>query len=302
MDNFNLDLDPADDNVSFVLPYNNQAPRPAPRTSTPQVVTPRRSPVPQPRALGYPSASNTPRYQDSPQPFNPSMSCPSKQVFLSKWNIKYDGKTCVRDFFTSIEECIFAYDVTEQQVVRQFHEVLSDLALKYFRSLRRPGLTYHELKSLFFEYFDIVDFDPTVERQLRNLKQKANQPIREFLIEVRDLNRKLSSPLSDETLLPIIKFNLHPRYALCLSTNRITNLKTLIEIATNFETYDHSSQHESLPSTSSSVEQTALCVKCNKTGHSYRSCPNVPGKVCFKCRKPGFVTSECPVCSPARKN
>lgn len=232
----------------------------------------------------------------------------SKSISLNKWNLKFDGHSCVRDFFVALDECILAYDVTEDYVVRRFHETLSGHALKYYRSIRNEKLSLSDIKSLFLSTFGLIDFDDTTEREIRNLKQKPNQPIREFLIEVRDLNSKLSRPIPDQALLPIIKYNIHPRYSLCLATNRISNLETLVEIATNFEAYDHSTLRafsREQPSPKSPILasfSTSGCPKCGKTGHSYRSCPNVPGVICFQCKNPGFLTRDCPNCNKPSKN
>lgn len=287
-------------------------------------VTPRVTPRPRPRrsvlTSPVPSAIHTDQMFQNPANFAQVLPrlptarhppCYNNSLSLSKWKLSYDGHTCVRDFFVSLDECIAAYDVQEEYVVRRFHEVLSGHALKFYRSIRNDTLTLSNIKEIFIRTFGPVDFDDTTERELRNMKQKANQPIREFLIEVRALNSKLALPLSDRALLPIIKFNLHPRYALCLSTNRISDLDTLLEIATNFEAYDHPTQkafsreHLAICSTSNNVSvasTSALCPKCDKPGHSYRSCPNIPGQICFKCKRHGFLTRDCPVCSKPQKN
>lgn len=285
-------------------------PRASPR------VLPRRSvltsPIPSPMETG--SRFQNPINFTQVLPRVPPVAHPqhcSKGLSLSKWKLSFDGHTCVRDFFISLDENIIAYDVHEDYVVRRFHEVLSGHALKFYRSIRDDALTLPQIKTIFIRTFGPVDFDDATERELRNMKQKGNQPIREFLIEIRALNSKLALPLSDRSLLPIIKFNLHPRYALCLSTNRITDLDTLLEIAANFEAYDHPTQKAlsrdipAICATTNNVSvasTSALCPKCDKPGHSYRSCPNIPGQICFKCKRPGFLTRDCPNCNKLQKN
>lgn len=279
--------------------------------------TPRQSPRPPPRRslistpLPSPEYSPIPSHSGAQPTYAPVSSCSKKSISLTKWGIFFDGHSCVRSFFLSVDECITAYDVTQDYVLRRFHELLRGYALKYFRTIREPSLNFETLRCLFFRTFSPVDFDAATERDLRNCKQKAGQSIMEFIVEVKSLNSMLSSPIPDSALLPILKYNLHPRYSLCLSTNRISDINTLIEIATNFESYDRKALQvlsvqnpgpSSVRSGTGSPADSTLCAKCAKPGHSFRSCPNLPGIVCFRCKKPGFVTRQCPECNRDRKN
>lgn len=166
---------------------------------------------------------------------------------MTKWEIKFSGNTCVRDFFFRIEEESDARGVPSSYIVRRFHELLIDTALKYFRSIKHPELCYASLKAAFLKTFDVVDFDFKVERELRGLKQRGNQSVRDFIIEARDLNSKLVSPIGEDSLFLIIKYGLHPRYFPCLATNLINDLDSLLQIAGNFETF------QSQPSSSKHV-------------------------------------------------
>lgn len=91
---------------------------------------------------------------------------PFKDYSLTKWNLSFSGDTCVRDFFFRVEEEGMARNVNPTYVVRRFHELLSGSALKYYRAIRHPGLTYAELKSAFVKTFDVADYDFKVESQL----------------------------------------------------------------------------------------------------------------------------------------
>lgn len=228
----------------------------------------------------------------------------AKQESLSKWNLIYSGKTCVREFFNRIEEERYARELSSEYIVRRFHELLSDSALKYFRSIRSSSICYNDLKSAFYRTFDTVDYEYKIERQLRELKQTETQSARDFVIDIRDLNSKLRSPISESDLLTIIKYNLHPRFYPCLATNVITDIDTLLQVVSNFETF----QANIIPKvvapikTPESDAAHLLCPKCNNHGHSYRFCPNIPGPICFKCHRPGYITRDCPVCNNQSTN
>lgn len=253
------------------------------------IIISRPPPIP-PRPTPGTSRSNLPSPMKSEE-------CPGyllKRFSLRKWNINYTGDTCVRSFFTSIEEEKDSDDISDGYLLKRFHEVLSGRALNYFRSIRGPDLTYPELKKYFFKTFGAIDYEFKTEQQVRNLKQKSDQSVIHFVHQISQLNDTLRKPVDKSDLLEIIIHNMHPKYFPCLSIHKFTDLDALVDTTSHFESF--------LPKTtkliSSATNQSQQCPKCNKTGHPYRSCPDFPGMLCFKCRTPGFITRDCPKCDP----
>lgn len=253
-----------------------------------------------------------------------------KQFSLTKWKISFDGNTCVREFFSSLDECREADNLTDSYLVRRFHEVLSGIALQYYRSIRRPGLTFIEIRQAFLKTFGSADFEFRIGQEVRNLKQRPEQSVKEFVIRVTYLNAKLSKPIEEPELVDIVTHNMLPKYTPCLSIQKFPDLNSLIEAASHFESFLKTpkavaSLDSSVNPTSSSGQASQSpkprlnkphqsgskvqscptcsqtqphCLKCNNPGHSYRSCPVVTGMLCFKCRTPGFITRDCPKCNP----
>lgn len=216
----------------------------------------------------------------------------AKDKSLSSWKIFYSGEGCVRDFFLAIEENKYASDIPDEYLVRRFHELLTGSALKFFRSIRKEGLSYQQVKSQFFTAFGTEEFDYTTEQNIRCMKQGSSQPFKDFLINVRDLNSKLSSPIPDNALLSIVRHNINDNLKHCIVPIRITDFEHLTEVATRFEAIP-----KPQPKIVSAVASHALCPKCDQPGHHFRTCPNVSGMVCFKCKTPGVITRWCPKCS-----
>lgn len=232
----------------------------------------------------------------APAPF------PFKSESLTKWNLTFAGETCVREFFSRVEEEGVARSISPSYVVRRFHELLTGSALKYFRTIRSPALTYYDLKTAFLKTFDVSDYDFKVESQLRALAQRPNQSVVDFVIQARDLNSKLRTPVPEEVLFNIVKYGMHPRFHPCLATNIVNDIDGLLEIAKNFEAFQSSrtSRLAIAPVNSSESGEVVglVCMKCNTRGHNYRNCPNISEAVCFQCRRVGVITRECPNCSP----
>lgn len=156
---------------------------------------------------------------------------------LTKWNLIFSGESCVREFFLRVQEEGIAWGVSPSYVVRRFHELLAGSALKYFRAIRCPGLTYSELRSAFFRTFDVVDYEFKIERQLRALTQESDQSVVDFIIEARYLNSKLSAPVSEDVFFKIIKYGMHPKYHPCLANNVVKDIDGLLGVAKNFEAF-----------------------------------------------------------------
>lgn len=217
---------------------------------------------------------------------------------MSKWNLQFNGDSCVREFFLRVEEEKEARNVSSHCVVRRFHELLSGSALKYFRSIKVPGLDYVQLKAAFYRTFDVVDYDFKIERQLRSLKQGGSQTVRDFVINARDLNSCLRSPIDEESLFTIVKYGMHPRFYPCLATNLIHDIDGLLQVAGNFETFQAPSLAKFTVSPVE-VEAPPVCLKCGVAGHQYRACAKFPGPVCFRCKRVGVVTRDCGSCNPS---
>lgn len=228
---------------------------------------------------------------------------------LNDWGFKYDGKWCVREFFTRVIENKVARNISDETLLLRFHELLIDTPLLFYRIIRERVLTLDQLKREFLKKFDLMDFDFKTEQLLRDAKQQLGQPVMEFVIDVQSLNAKLTNPIPDEQLLNIIKYNLNDLYAPCLSVCHINSVDSLVEICRNFESFTLN-KDASVPSTTkytnlkpkpiamvASKQAINICAKCGETGHDYRSCRNIPGKICFKCRAHGVTARECTTCN-----
>lgn len=271
----------------------------------PIVETPRQpSPILQPRPrVAIPEAAE--RFfesisEEAPRQYAPRcVHTSQKEESLSKWNLNFSGDSCVREFFSRVEEETEARVVTHQCVVRRFHELLSGSALKYFRSIRIPGLEYAHLKAAFYRTFDVTDYDFKIERELRSLKQGSTQTVRDFVINARDLNSRLRTPIDESSLFTIVKYGMHPRFYPCLATNLIVDMDALLQVASNFETFQIASS-STMSVAPLQVETPPLCLKCGEAGHQYRACVKFPGPVCFRCKRPGVITRDCGSCNPPK--
>lgn len=240
-----------------------------------------------------------------------------KDSNLRSWGFQYDGKTCIREFFDRVSETKRARRISDETLILRFHELLSGIPLLFYRSVRENLHSYQELKKCFFNKFDVIDFDYKTEKFLRETKQRPDQSVTEYVIQVRNLNSKLSMPVSELQLLNIIKYNLSDQYCPCLAVSQITTIDNLLDVCRNYESFIL--KQETQPSTyrvkakmnpqhlaAMSTIPVIICSKCGESGHNYKDCSNIPGKICFRCRRPGVTINECfqcrPTVTPLQKN
>lgn len=207
---------------------------------------------------------------------------------LKSWNIKFNGETCVKDFLNQVEETRAARDMDVSLVLRGFSELLQGSALKFYRSVRHTIHSWHDLCSVFNQNFLSIDFEYTTERMIRDMKQKANQSVLCFIIDVRDLNGRLVRPIPEDSLLEIVKHNLLPTYAQLLANNTVGSFDQLIALSRNYEAY---SGHLGLTSFNQAASSTPTR---NPTAQ-----PPRPTNTRFNSYQPGTRFSQPP---PANQN
>ena len=241
----------------------------------------------------------------SPEPTAPTACHLQKPVDVRKWDISFNGSTCVSEFILLLEEALFAREVPEDTLLRAFSDLLTGTAKKWFRGIKKQKLSWTRLKVLLKQQFDDPEFDFVTEVTLRARKQGASEKIANFVIEVRDLNSKLERPIPEETLFNIIKANLHTEYAHCLIFNTPNSIEELVGIGKKLE--QHASAKTKLNENLdvkckspaprvTAVVPTRPCPKCRNTGHTYKEC-KLPYPVCFKCGLKDFTTKTCPQCN-----
>lgn len=234
---------------------------------------------------------------------------------LKSWNIKFNGDTCVYDFLTRVEEMRAAKDVDIEIVLRGFSEFLQGTALQFYRQIKNNITSWEDICSQFKNNFQPVDFEYKTEKVIRTTYQQRNQTVFAYITHIRDLNSKLMTPISDSSLLEIIKHNLLPDYAPLLANNTINSIEQLITLSRNYEAYSKPTQESrNHPDTSHSNRTTnynntdnnktpnwETCRKCNRRGHNYKQCRTVKGILCFKCGNPNVLTHSCPKCNRANQ-
>lgn len=150
---------------------------------------------------------------------------------LKRSKIKFDGKSCVREFITEVEEYFLYKNFDEILLVGSFTDLLDGIALKWFRTVRFRIPSWHELKLALLKRFDRPDFDYFLEHDLRTRKQKSSESLTDFITEIMDMASRLSTPLFDAVLVNIIKHNMLPIYTPFIFGKHINSVEQFLVFA-----------------------------------------------------------------------
>lgn len=233
-----------------------------------------------------------------------------KHFDFSKLNLTFNGRSCPIEFLRRLEELKPVKGYTDYNCFQALPVLLSDFALKWYRSKIGSILNWSQFRVEFLDYFTPRDYLYLLEVELRNRKQKHNETLSEFIVEIMDLSAKLCTPLSEQTLLDIIKHNMLPEYSFHLIGRGILTINELIHFGREIESFKHthSTFSNSLPIKqepkviNSSNSKNITCQKCKSSGHTYKDCRKFIGIKCFKCGKPNVLTKQCDNCNPSLKN
>ncbi|CAG9790323.1 unnamed protein product [Diatraea saccharalis] len=209
-----------------------------------------------------------------------------KRPDVSKSKILFDGKSCVREFITSVDEYMVSRDIDEYFIVTSFSDFLTGVAKKWFRTVRVNYSSWYSLKVDLLKRFDKLDFDYQLEFLLRTRKQKSTETLSDFIIELQDMSFRLSDPLSEQNLINIIKHNMLRSYAMYFVGRNITSIDQIVRLGREIE--ELASDGNSIKS-----DKNLTCLKCKRQGHNYRNCSSIPGIICFNCHRHGVTTLTC---------
>lgn len=250
--------------------------------------------------------------------------------------LKYDGKSCVRNFIQRITEIQASRNVSDTQMFSLASEIFLGNALNWFRSVKDTFTEWKVLLSSLKETFDEPGCDFRLIQQIYSHKQKEDESFTDFMSTMASFFSKLSKPMSEENKLDILLNNIKPCYTPTLATfTKIESLETLRTICKNFDdihtrlsnkpscsnSSDNSKQffkksfsldkginvtsnsnRVNLSPVSSQIFKTNthvvnFCRKCRSREHNINNCPLKDKIFCFRCGTLGVKTPQCPKCS-----
>lgn len=162
--------------------------------------------------------------------------CASICQSVRKWNLKFDGKRDPVSFIKRLEELIDAYAVPEDEIVHALPELLTGLALLWYRNTKDLLIDYRAIREYFELQFLPAGYVRNLDEEVRARTQGEHESFREFVITISTLIRRCGS-FSVQAKLDIVYKNMKPEYKIMVRHQECVTLADLISRTEVYESY-----------------------------------------------------------------
>ena len=133
---------------------------------------------------------------------------------VRKWNISYSGKkdSIAEEFLTRVQECRRGSALSDNALLEGMPYFLKGGARYWFRLLEDQIKTWSEFVRAFRKRFVVVNFQFKIKEEARQRTRGKDEPISEYLQNLRLILRRFDPPISEREQLQLAYCNLHPQY------------------------------------------------------------------------------------------
>ena len=252
-------------------------------------------------------------------------------VKLEKWKIIYDGNGSVSDFLFKVETLSRRSKCSEEQLLNNFHVLLEGKAETWYwwYMKNNRNVIFPSLRQAITREFGHLESDHDILMKITMRKQQMKESYDDFHTAVVSMNSRLRNPMSESSLIDIMKQNLTPnlkfllfnslprtiedlkdtarRAELVLRDNKMFNpyfgnnrnvseIDTSVDDSAELDTLDPQIEAIHYTKRNSKPDYSRIqCWNCLKYGHSYIYCnEEIRSPFCFKCGQKGVLTPKCP--------
>lgn len=247
---------------------------------------------------------------------------------LKDWKISYNGEGDVNDFLFKIDTLTERSQCPHDHLMSNFHLFLTGKAETFYSDFIRLNqrANYATLREALSKEFDKLESDHEILLKISTRRQLPKERYDDFHSYIVHLNLRLSNPMSDASLIEIIKKNVHADLKVMLFISDFKDLNKLRDLARKAEkvlsenktgtlgrqqqineiTTESETEFSDAPSDpqveAHKVNGTWVnndyskikCWNCLQLGHSYIYCPNETRNIfCYKCGQKGVTTPKC---------
>lgn len=157
-----------------------------------------------------------------------------------KWqDLDYNGAegSSVANFIFKFEALADESGIVEDHLVGLIFGYVSGEALQYLWNIVREGgnVEWPKIKQGLLSCFGGKETDRQTRCKLRRLIQGQREPVRGYLLNMKQLNSQLRHPYTDAELLGIMKQNLHPAFKNASVTLQIDSIDMLKKVCEELE-------------------------------------------------------------------
>ena len=155
-----------------------------------------------------------------------------KAIPIHQWRISFSGDDRgihLYDFLSQVEVLRRSERISEGELLESIVHLLSGRAKLWYISLYEHFNTWGQFVNALKNEFLPPHYDYMLLSDISNRSQKSNETFSEFFTHMQSLFRCLSSPISEDYKLYLVRKNLLPRYAVGVAPLDIVNLQELSE-------------------------------------------------------------------------
>lgn len=155
---------------------------------------------------------------------------------IRKWNLKFRGgaPTAALDFLEDVEDRALAYEIPLDLLPKAMLELLQGYAMQWYKGNREDWATWEDFKDSFYMFFVPSRMRVELDDEIRAFKQKPNQKINDYIIELQTLMRRVGG-LTENEKLNRIYANMSYEYQLYIKRTEFDSLKQLKSLGEDYE-------------------------------------------------------------------
>lgn len=266
-----------------------------------------------------PTSSVTPSYSARKENrTTPSMNEPFdfRQIRIDKLGVVFDNKSMsIDDFIFRLEHLKTHYNISDREVVRDFHLLVSDSVKDWYWSfIGTHGLTeWPVLRLALIAQYQTPCSNFEIMRDLVERKQQQNETIDMFFLAMNKLRSKLTQPMPEYDMIRIMKRNVNSNLARIIYPLSVSSVEQLRiecnEAERNFPRRE-TRNLQPLPRVNRQVNELYFEEKSDTVSQVYTDPELVEVEalrdvqqqqqqkqtlICWNCRISGHVFMECPV-------
>lgn len=208
---------------------------------------------------------------------------------VRSWGIRYLGSSNPLEFIDKMEQWASGYGIKKDQLVQTMPFILEGVAIDWWNTTPTKIETWEQLTTELVEYFLPPRYEEQMETQIAQLRQREDEPVREYAMGLRKLMR--FTKLSEEEKLDRIYRNCRSKIKLYTRRAGFESLTQFLKLAEEVEEIESSERRIAQPA--QPQLRPDICMRCGGTGHVARACTNPPRLFCWVCGRNGIRTTEC---------
>lgn len=286
----------------------------------------------------YPSLKDCSRglNQNARDPYHHTNWYHPTHIDVSRWNLRFNGRTSVNDFLERVEEIRISRNIHKADLLRFAPELLTHEALLWYRTGRFENWDdlCHQLK----EAFRPFDYEFSLWDEIRHRTQGSQEKVLTFITAMENLFRKLEQNVPEESRVKFMRRNLLPHIQTQIALQEVKSVTELTKLARAVEETEWRTKRfippptnycnllepelayrkptstrvaaVTIPEISTSeanksetgTEQksraaAAECWNCGSTQHKFRNCRAEKKRFCYRCGQPNVFSDNCPKCA-----